>query len=87
MLIAIPIGHEDGILKRIPWVTIVILFLCFSVHLIVEKENKNILKKIGSGVLEYQQYFMTHPYLKAELRENNFITISLQLHLSQRSTS
>ena len=49
----IPIGHENSEVRRIPWVTIVIMALCFLVHLYVNSELNRMERQVKEAVNDY----------------------------------
>jgi len=59
----LPIGHEEGGVRRLPWVTFVIVALCVLAFLY----TKPSFSSTGGGFEEFQDvldYYLEHPYLE-----------------------
>ena len=62
----LPIGHENDSVRRLPWVTIIIMAICFVVHLyVISKidDHEKQINRIGSELIEY---YFAHPHLKLD---------------------
>jgi len=62
----IPIGHESDTVRRLPWITFIIMASCLIIHIFLSFEvNKNI-KELESTARELEQYYFDHPYLELD---------------------
>lgn len=61
----IPIGHEGGTVRRVPWVTLGLIAVCFVVQLAMslQGEAERRLEQSRSAVLDYA---IEHPYLRVD---------------------
>ena len=60
----IPVGHERDTVRRLPWVTFVIIAICFIVHIFISRNISDHLKEVETQGRELLQYYFQHPYLK-----------------------
>ncbi|MFC2173493.1 rhomboid family intramembrane serine protease [Acidobacteriota bacterium] len=69
----IPIGHEQTTVQRLPWISIIIIVLCFLAYVysfhIVEPNDA----VADSRFREALQYYHAHPYLTLEPRFDEFM--------------
>lgn len=73
MFIIIPTGHEHDTVRRLPWVTIVIIALNVLLFLVVGLQAARIEKQLTRRLERVFEYWTEHPYLQippALLREN-----------------
>jgi membrane associated rhomboid family serine protease len=64
----IPIGHEETTVRRLPWVTFVIMGLCFVVILFTFPAERARQKEALEGLTDAWEYFAEHPYLEMDER-------------------
>ncbi len=60
----IPVGHESTTVRRLPWVTFVIIAVCVIVHIFISRSIDDHLKEVETRGRELLEYFFQHPYLK-----------------------
>lgn len=60
----IPISHESNEVRRLPWISFLIIALCFLIHISVSKSMDRISSELKSEVKQYFLYFVKHPYLE-----------------------
>jgi membrane associated rhomboid family serine protease len=67
----LPVGHESDTVRRIPWVTISIIFLCVVIHLFISESMKNCERKLETQFVQLFRFYFEHPYLQLdpELKE------------------
>jgi membrane associated rhomboid family serine protease len=70
-MILIPIGHEQDTVRRLPWVTFVILAICFVVQIFTWVAVKGANSELEPVAQEFVSYYISHPYLEfdPELRD------------------
>lgn len=59
----IPVAHESDTVRRIPWISIVIIVLCVLVHIFISRDVKKTEKELKNGYIELLGYYLRHPYL------------------------
>lgn len=59
----IPVGHESTTVRRLPWVTFVIIAICFVVHIFISRSIDDHLKEVETHGRELLEYYFQHPYL------------------------
>jgi membrane associated rhomboid family serine protease len=69
----IPIGHESSTVRRLPWVTFVILASCFIIHILVTVDLNKREKDLENAAREFLGYYMEHPYLELDPEALNLI--------------
>lgn len=62
----IPIGHEDGTVRGVPWVTLAVILACFVVQLGVRVGGKQSEARLEASYTAALQYAADHPYLKVD---------------------
>ena len=62
----IPIGHEDGTVRGVPWVTLGLILACFVVQLGVRVAGKESESRLEESYTAALQYAADHPYLKVD---------------------
>ncbi len=60
----IPVGHERDSVRRLPWVTFVIIAVCIIVHIIISRSIDGHFKEVETSGRELLEYYFQHPYLK-----------------------
>lgn len=63
-MLIFPIGHESNTVRRLPWITFIIIAICLIVHIFVSLSMKNVEKRLESAAVEFVEYFLSHPYLE-----------------------
>jgi len=71
----IPVAHESDKVRRIPWISIAIIGLCFVVHFFISRDMKNIEKGLNTGFLNLMKYYLMHPYLHLDPEVKKVLTI------------
>ncbi len=62
----IPIGHESDTVRRLPWITFVIMAICLLVHISVSSQVDKLERELELAARQYLEYFFTHPYLELD---------------------
>lgn len=62
----IPIGHENQEVRRLPWVTFVIMGICVLVHLLLSGAVDRAEKKAQERLQEMLEFYIEHPYLEMD---------------------
>ncbi len=62
----IPIGQESNTVRRVPWVTFVIMGLCVIIHILNMSAINEFEGKLFSVYNEIYEYYTSHPYLELE---------------------
>jgi membrane associated rhomboid family serine protease len=60
----IPIGHEHTTVRRLPWVTFVLMGLCLVVFLLTFSSDRKFQEEAFNGLDDALDYFLEHPYLE-----------------------
>ncbi len=60
----IPIGHEHTTVRRLPWVTFVLMGLCLVIFLLTYSSDRRIQLEGYEGLDKAFDYFLEHPYLE-----------------------
>lgn len=83
----IPIGHESQKVRRIPWVSFIIMGVCLIVHIAVNSTMKNMQKELQVDLYNLFEYFFEHPYLEFndEIKELFKIDDQIEKTLEERS--
>jgi len=66
MIFVIPIGHESDKVRRLPWISFIIMAACLIIHTLVSVEINQRAKELKSGAKELVDYYFKHPYLKLD---------------------
>jgi len=76
----IPIGQESNTVRRVPWVTFVIMGLCVIIHILNMGAINEFEDKLFSVYNEIYEYYTTHPYLELEdeLKKTFLITEEME---------
>lgn len=69
----IPIGHESSTVRRLPWITFIIMASCFIIHILVTVDLNTREKDLESAAREFLQYYVEHPYLELDPEALNLI--------------
>jgi len=64
--VIIPIGHEDGTVRRAPWVTLGLIAVCFLVQLGVRFGGGDLERRLDESFGAAFEYALAHPYLKVD---------------------
>ncbi|HEV8239925.1 MAG TPA: rhomboid family intramembrane serine protease [Thermoanaerobaculia bacterium] len=62
----IPIGHEDGTVRGVPWVTLGLIIACFVVQLGVRAAGADAERQLEASYTAAVEYAAEHPYLKVD---------------------
>ena len=69
----IPIGHESSTVRRLPWITFVIIAICLVVHILVTLDIDKREKDLENAAREFLGYYVEHPYLEIDPETLNLI--------------
>lgn len=58
-----PISHEGDEVRRLPWISIIIMVLCFGIHIYISRNINNLEENLGKDFQEYYLFYTQHPYL------------------------
>jgi len=72
----IPISHENNEVKRLPWITFVIMIACLLIYISVSKTMKNISGELNTNIKIYFSYYLSHPYLEINSKIKEKLNIS-----------
>lgn len=61
----IPIGHEDGTVRRAPWVTLGVVLVCFLVQLAMLSQ-RDVERRADESWQAAFEYAVNHPYLRVD---------------------
>jgi membrane associated rhomboid family serine protease len=64
----IPIGHEKTSVRRLPWVTFVVMGLCLIVFLFTHPGDRSRMERAYENLGKAFEYFGEHPYLEMDPR-------------------
>ena len=70
----IPIGHEETTVRRLPWVTFVIMALCLVVFLFTFPGERSRQETAFESLNQAWAYFEQHPYLEMDERLRSALT-------------
>jgi len=70
----IPIGHEETTVRRLPWVTFIIMALCLVVLIFTYPGERSRREKAFENLNEAWGYFEEHPYLQMDERLRGALT-------------
>lgn len=62
----IPIGHESDKVRRLPWISFVIMAACFLIHIFVSIDVNKKSKELMAATEELLTYYIDHPYLELD---------------------
>ena len=65
-MIIIPIGHESSTVRRLPWVTFIIMAGCLAAHIMISGTMSKKAKELVNTVQEIFSYYFQHPYLELD---------------------
>ena len=65
-MIILPIGHESSTVRRLPWVTFIIMAGCLAAHIMISGTINKQAKELGNTVQEILRYYIQHPYLELD---------------------
>lgn len=72
-MLIFPIGQEDSTVRRLPWVTFVIMALCLFAYIIISNANKQDEDEVIQIMTELSDYYINHPYLELEPEIKNLM--------------
>ncbi|NIM91493.1 MAG: rhomboid family intramembrane serine protease [Candidatus Aminicenantes bacterium] len=62
----IPVGHESDTVRRLPWITFIIMAICIVVHLFISGQVNKKLVEVEEIGKELIRYYFDHPYLELD---------------------
>jgi len=62
----IPIGHESNTVRRLPWITFIIMASCIIVHILISGQVNKKLEELENTGRELIRYYFDHPYLELD---------------------
>jgi len=62
----LPIGHEAQTVRRLPWITFVIMAICLVAHIMVSSVMKRKEVKLAEELQNFFKYYIQHPYLEID---------------------
>ena len=88
MFFVLPIGHESDKVRRLPWISFIIMAACLIIHILVSVEISKTAKELESDAKELVNYYLKHPYLKLdpETKKLLFGEKNNELHLLSLSS-
>jgi len=69
----IPIGHESSTVRRLPWITFIIMASCLVVHILVTLDLDKREEDLENAAREFLGYYVEHPYLELDPEALNLI--------------
>jgi hypothetical protein len=69
----IPLGHEKTAVRRLPWVTFVVMALCLIIFLFTHPGEQSRMEGAFEDLGEAFEYFGEHPYLVMDPRLEEFL--------------
>ncbi|MQY56606.1 rhomboid family intramembrane serine protease, partial [bacterium] len=69
----IPIGHESSTVRRLPWITFIIMASCLVVHILVTLDLNKREGDLENAAREFLGYYVEHPYLELDPEALNLI--------------
>jgi membrane associated rhomboid family serine protease len=60
-LFILPVGHEKGTVRRLPWITFAIMALCFVIHLLFSGSEREQVQRILEARRNLGQCFYSNP--------------------------
>ncbi|MFQ5763555.1 MAG: rhomboid family intramembrane serine protease [Rhodospirillales bacterium] len=64
MLLILPIGHERGGVRRLPWVTFAIMAVCVAVLVSTRATDRKTAVRTARQLLEARTFFLEHPHVE-----------------------
>ncbi|MFC2167802.1 rhomboid family intramembrane serine protease [Acidobacteriota bacterium] len=70
----IPIGHESDTVRRLPWITFIVIAACIIVHIFISRSIDDHFIEVETRGQELLHYYFQHPYLvfDSEIKEMMF---------------
>ncbi|MEM7349569.1 MAG: rhomboid family intramembrane serine protease [Acidobacteriota bacterium] len=62
----IPIGHEEDAVRRLPWVSIVVMAICIVAFFLSTRQASQIEERAQRRLVEVAEYYAQRPYLELE---------------------
>ena len=59
----IPVGHESDTVRRLPWITFILIAACFVVHIFISGSINDHVEQVETRGRELLDYYVSHPYL------------------------
>ncbi len=63
-----PLSHESSTVRRLPWVTFIIMGICLLAHILTVIETRDLDENLGNEGNELFEYYVEHPYLELDPR-------------------
>lgn len=73
LFIFIPIGHESDKVRRLPWISIIIIASCIIIYILLTVQQKKTAKELLITAMEFQKYYYQHPYLELDLETKKLL--------------
>jgi membrane associated rhomboid family serine protease len=83
----IPIGQENDTVRRVPWVTIVIMGLCVIIHIFNAGAISEFEERLFGIYSEIYDYYTAHPYLRLDEELKKTFNITEQVEEVLKSMS
>lgn len=77
----IPIGHESNTVRRLPWVTFILMASCLIAYFMVSRAMNRQVKELKNTAQELFRYYFEHPYLKIDPEVGKLLFIDKQREL------
>lgn len=77
----IPIGHENSTVRRLPWVTFIIMASCLVVHIMVSRTMNRQMGELRNTAQELIKYYFQHPYLELDPEVGKLLFVDKQREL------
>ena len=73
LIVFIPIGHESDKVRRLPWISIIIIASCIIIYILLTVQLKKTAKELLITGMELQEYYYQHPYLELDLETKKLL--------------
>ena len=80
----LPVGHDQSSVRRLPWVTFVLMGLCVLAFLLSLGPVQSTNKKAARLLTEISEYFFAHPNLELDPEIDQFLFGFIPDHQDQR---
>jgi membrane associated rhomboid family serine protease len=74
----IPIGHESNEVKRLPWITFIIIGLCLLIHIFTTSEMKTYNQNLQTVSKEIFKFYTERPYLELDKEIDKYFNIKFK---------
>jgi len=80
----LPVGHDQSSVRRLPWVTFVLMGLCVLAFLLSLGPVKSTNEKAARLLIEISEYFFAHPNLELDPEIDQYLFGFIPDHQDQR---